>query len=152
MHYSAGSKLWAYDNWHVPIFSFNPKGTSSKECLHILRDNYDPNIEERDHLSLDLIVLLLNSVEKKNKEVFSIAFNVVERLLKICAHTIKPYLSQYIQSLGVSLDDYSAVVSSLYTKNESFVLPIIFTPIIDTLHSYIVENLPITLPWKSIIP
>lgn len=40
---------------------------------------------------------------------------------------------QFIKSLGTSLDDYSAIVSSLLQKDESYVLPIIFTPIKFTL-------------------
>ncbi|KHN29621.1 nucleolar protein dao-5-like isoform X1 [Glycine soja] len=70
-------------------------------------------LEESEDISLDLLSPLLASIKKDNKEVFPIAQKLGERVLESCATKLKPYLVQSVKSLGISVDDYSAVLASI---------------------------------------
>ncbi|XP_022843980.1 uncharacterized protein LOC111367376 isoform X1 [Olea europaea var. sylvestris] len=110
-------------------------------------------LEESDNIPLDLITLLLDSVQTKHKEVSTIAFCVVERLIEKCDDKIKPYFLQAIKSLGVCLDDYSAVLSSVFSEvdtcEQCIVSPILTTSIVDTLNSDLIEKVPKLMSSKS---
>ena len=47
------------------------------------------------------------------QEVLPVAMKLAEKVFENCAVKLKPYLSQAIQSLGCSLDDYSEVVTAI---------------------------------------
>lgn len=47
------------------------------------------------------------------QEVLPIARKLVERVLESCATRLKPYLVQAVNTLGISLDDYSNVLASI---------------------------------------
>ncbi|KAG5018575.1 hypothetical protein AAZX31_06G059600 [Glycine max] len=70
-------------------------------------------LEESEDISLDLLSPLLGSIKKDNEEVFPIAQKLGERVLESCATKLKPYLVQAVKSLGISVDDYSAVLASI---------------------------------------
>lgn len=46
-----------------------------------------------------------------NQEVLPIARKLGERVLGSCAARLKPYLVQAVNTLGISLDDYSGVLA-----------------------------------------
>ncbi|XP_047157667.1 sister chromatid cohesion protein PDS5 homolog C-like isoform X1 [Vigna umbellata] len=68
-------------------------------------------VEESEDISLALLSPLLDSIKKDNEEAFPIAQKLGERVLENCATKLKPYLVQTVRSLGVSVDDYSAVLA-----------------------------------------
>ncbi|KAL9313238.1 hypothetical protein ACSQ67_018690 [Phaseolus vulgaris] len=70
-------------------------------------------VEESEDISLDLLSPLLDSIKKDNEEAFPIAQKLGERVLESCATKLKPYLVQAVKSLGISVDDYSAVLASI---------------------------------------
>lgn len=70
-------------------------------------------LEESEDISIDLLSPLLASIKKDNEEVSPIAQKLGERVLESCATKLKPYLVQAVKSLGLSLDDYSAVLASI---------------------------------------
>ncbi|XP_058724913.1 sister chromatid cohesion protein PDS5 homolog C-like isoform X3 [Vicia villosa] len=70
-------------------------------------------LEESEDISLDLLSPILESVKKDNEEVLPIARKLGERVLESCATRLKPYLVQAVNTLGISLDDYSDVLASL---------------------------------------
>uniref|UniRef100_A0A5B7B4S2 Tudor domain-containing protein n=1 Tax=Davidia involucrata TaxID=16924 RepID=A0A5B7B4S2_DAVIN len=70
-------------------------------------------LEESEDISLELLSPILSSVKKDNEEVLPIARKLGERVLENCASKLKPYLTQAVKSLGLSLDDYSKVIASI---------------------------------------
>ena len=48
-----------------------------------------------------------------SQEVLPVARRLAERVLENCASKLKPYLTQAVENLGMSLDDYSSVVASI---------------------------------------
>ncbi|KAL5071500.1 hypothetical protein RYX36_022387 [Vicia faba] len=70
-------------------------------------------LEESEDISLDLLSPILESVKKDNEEALPIARKLGERVLESCATRLKPYLMQAVNTLGISLDDYSDVLASL---------------------------------------
>ncbi|GAU17711.1 hypothetical protein TSUD_07730 [Trifolium subterraneum] len=80
---------------------------SSMETIMILC------LEESEDISLDLLSPILDSVKKDNEEVLPIARKLGERVLESCATRLKPYLEQAVNTLGISLDDYSEVLASV---------------------------------------
>lgn len=95
----------------------------------------------------------MDCVQNKHNEGSHIAFNLVERLFENCADTIKLYLSQAIKSLGFFLDNYSAVLSSIFTKVEiceqCIMLPVVTTLVADTLKIGAIEKLPKLMSLNS---
>lgn len=55
------------------------------------------------------------------QEVLPVAVKLAEKVFENCAVKLKPYLSQAIKSLGVSLDDYSEVVAAVCEGSSSTV-------------------------------
>ncbi|CAK8569959.1 unnamed protein product [Lathyrus sativus] len=78
---------------------------SSMETIMILC------LEESEDISLDLLSPILESVKKDNEEVLPIARKLGERVLESCAARLKPYLVQAVNTLSISLDDYSGVLA-----------------------------------------
>ncbi|KAE9603686.1 hypothetical protein Lalb_Chr11g0063521 [Lupinus albus] len=70
-------------------------------------------LEESEDISLELLSPLLDSVKKDNEEVFPIAQKLGERVLESCATKLKHYLLQAVNSLGISVDDYSKILASI---------------------------------------
>ncbi|CAL0327176.1 unnamed protein product [Lupinus luteus] len=70
-------------------------------------------LEESEDISLELLSPLLDSVKKDNEEVFPTAKKLGVRVLESCATKLKPYILQAVKSLGISLDDYSMILSSI---------------------------------------
>ncbi|OIV97717.1 hypothetical protein TanjilG_12474 [Lupinus angustifolius] len=70
-------------------------------------------LEESEDISLELLSPLLDSVKKGNEEVFPIAQKLGERVLESCATKLKHYLLQAVNSLGISVDDYSKILASI---------------------------------------
>ena len=48
-----------------------------------------------------------------SQEVLPVARRLAERVLENCASKLKPYLTQAVENLGISFDDYSSVVASI---------------------------------------
>ena len=59
------------------------------------------------HFIIVLITIILI------QEVLPIARKLGERVLESCANKLKPYLVQAVNTLGISLDDYSNVLASI---------------------------------------
>ncbi|KAF7830345.1 Sister chromatid cohesion protein PDS5 like B-B [Senna tora] len=70
-------------------------------------------IEESEDISLDLLSPFLASVKKDNEDALPLARKLGERVLESCATKLKPYLVQAVSTLGISLDDYSKVLSTI---------------------------------------
>ncbi|CAL0323191.1 unnamed protein product [Lupinus luteus] len=70
-------------------------------------------LEESEDISLNLLSLFLDSIKKENEAVLPIAKKLVENVLESCATKLKPYIVQAVNTMGISLDDYSDVLSSI---------------------------------------
>ncbi|KAE9586440.1 hypothetical protein Lalb_Chr24g0402031 [Lupinus albus] len=70
-------------------------------------------VEESEDISPNLLSLFLDSIKKENEEVLPIAKKLVENVLESCATKLKPYLVQAVNTLGISLNDYSNVLASI---------------------------------------
>ncbi|KAG9153625.1 hypothetical protein Leryth_008550 [Lithospermum erythrorhizon] len=70
-------------------------------------------LEESEEVSTDLLTTLLSSVKRENEEVPPIARRLGESILGTCAVKLKPYLTQAIKYSGISLDNYSKIVTSV---------------------------------------
>lgn len=73
-------------------------------------------LEESEDISFDLLSPLLESIKKNNEEVFPIARKLGERVLESCGSKLKPCLVQAVRTLGISLDDYSEVLGSIFQE------------------------------------
>ncbi|XP_042951283.1 uncharacterized protein LOC122285205 isoform X7 [Carya illinoinensis] len=70
-------------------------------------------IEESEEISLDLLIPLLSSVKKENQTDSPIAWQLGEKVITNCAVKLKHYLKEAVQSMGIALDDYSQIVTSI---------------------------------------
>ncbi|KAJ7958504.1 Sister chromatid cohesion protein PDS5-like B-B [Quillaja saponaria] len=70
-------------------------------------------LEESEDIPAELLSPILDSVKNDNKEVLPSARKLGERVLESCSTKLKPYLVQAVKNLGISLDDYSKVLSSI---------------------------------------
>ncbi|XWS17865.1 hypothetical protein CRYUN_Cryun33cG0105100 [Craigia yunnanensis] len=70
-------------------------------------------LEESEDISVELLSPILASVKRDNEEVLPVAQRLAERVLGNCASRLKPYLTQAVENLGISFDDYSSVVASI---------------------------------------
>ncbi|KAL5980453.1 hypothetical protein ACLOJK_028361 [Asimina triloba] len=70
-------------------------------------------IEESEDISSELLSLILSSVKKEDKDVSRISCRLGEKVIANCAEKLKPYLMQEVQSVKISLNDYSKVVASI---------------------------------------
>ncbi|KAL1315287.1 hypothetical protein HN51_042061 [Arachis hypogaea] len=70
-------------------------------------------IEESEDIPLELLSPILGSVKKDNEEVLPIARKLGERVLECSASKLKPSLVQAVNTLGISLDNYSNVLASI---------------------------------------
>ncbi|KAL3500927.1 hypothetical protein ACH5RR_040020 [Cinchona calisaya] len=70
-------------------------------------------LEESEDISPEILTLLLATVKRDNQEVLPVAVKLAEKVFENCAVKLTPYLSQTIKSLGVSLGDYSEVITAL---------------------------------------
>ncbi|KHN33867.1 hypothetical protein glysoja_021748 [Glycine soja] len=69
--------------------------------------------ESNDSFPTNLLSPILASVKKNNEEVLPIARRLAESVLESCATILRPYLKQVVNTLGISLDDYSDVLVSI---------------------------------------
>ncbi|MED6115307.1 hypothetical protein PIB30_089216 [Stylosanthes scabra] len=70
-------------------------------------------IEESEDIPLELLSPILDSLKKDNEEVLPIARKLGERVLECSASKLKPYLVHTVDTLGISLDNYSNVLASI---------------------------------------
>lgn len=80
-------------------------------------------LEESEDISPEILTPLLATMKKDNKEVLPVAVKLAEKVFENCAAKLKPYLSLAIQSLDVSLADYSDIVASVYEEGSSATRP-----------------------------
>ncbi|XP_058727060.1 sister chromatid cohesion protein PDS5 homolog C-like [Vicia villosa] len=73
-------------------------------------------LDESDDISLDLLSPIIDSVKKDNEVSLPIALKLGESVLQSCATKLKPYLRLAVNELGISLDDYSDVLASVYNN------------------------------------
>lgn len=100
--------LEMFQHFFKAIRDHHPKNVfSSMETIMILV------LEESEDISLDLLSPILASVKKDNEEVLPIARRLGENVLESCATRLRPYLRQAVNTLGISLDDYSNVLASI---------------------------------------
>lgn len=93
--------------------------------LNAIRDDHPENVftsmetimtlvlEESEDIPTELLSPILASIKKDNQEVLPIARKLGEKVFENCANKLKPCLMQAVKSLGISLDDYSKIVSSI---------------------------------------
>ncbi|KAK7352651.1 hypothetical protein VNO80_18076 [Phaseolus coccineus] len=97
-----------FQHFLKPVREHHPENVfSSMETIMTLV------VEESEDISLDLLSPLLDSIKKGNEEAFPIAQKLGERVLESCATKLKPYLVLAVKSLGISVDDYSALLASI---------------------------------------
>ncbi|KAL4334997.1 hypothetical protein GQ457_07G037490 [Hibiscus cannabinus] len=70
-------------------------------------------LEESEDIPLQLLSPILASVKKDNEEVLPVSRKLAEKVLQNCASKLLPYLTQAVENLGISYDDYSIVVASV---------------------------------------
>ncbi|OIT02584.1 PREDICTED: transcription factor TFIIIB component B'' homolog isoform X2 [Nicotiana attenuata] len=70
-------------------------------------------LEESEEVPLELLTPLLASVKKDNEEATPIAKRLGEKVFANCAEKLKPYLTQAVESLHISLDEYNKIVTSV---------------------------------------
>lgn len=63
---------------------------------------------------------------------------LAEKVFKNCAAKLKPYLSLAIQSLDVSLADYSDIVTSIYEEGSSATRPSVGNALTEQSVSFVV--------------
>ncbi|KAG5249791.1 muscle M-line assembly protein [Salix suchowensis] len=78
-------------------------------------------IDESEEISVEILTLLLASVNKQNQSFSPIAWKLGERVITNCAAKIKPYLKEAMQSAGIPLDEYAPIVASIF-QDESHTL------------------------------
>ncbi|GMI81514.1 hypothetical protein like AT4G31880 [Hibiscus trionum] len=70
-------------------------------------------LEESEDIPTELLSPILDSVKKDNEEVPPVARRLAEKVLENCALKLQPYLTQAVENLGISYDDYSSVLASV---------------------------------------
>ncbi|XVE97346.1 hypothetical protein REPUB_Repub03eG0011800 [Reevesia pubescens] len=70
-------------------------------------------LEESEDISAELLSPILACVKRDNEEVLPVARQLAEKVLEKCGSKLKPYLTQAVENLGISFDDYSSVVASI---------------------------------------
>ncbi|KAE8656633.1 transcription initiation factor TFIID subunit 5-like isoform X1 [Hibiscus syriacus] len=70
-------------------------------------------LEESEDIPVELLFPVLASVKIDNEEILPVARRLAEEVLKNCASKLQPYLTQAVENLGISYDDYSSVVASV---------------------------------------
>ncbi|XP_019179413.1 PREDICTED: uncharacterized protein LOC109174619 isoform X2 [Ipomoea nil] len=70
-------------------------------------------IEESEDVSVELLTQLLASVKKDSKDIMPIGKRLGEKVFADTALILKPYLTQAVKSLDLSLHEYSKVVTSI---------------------------------------
>ncbi|KAE7997235.1 hypothetical protein FH972_001885 [Carpinus fangiana] len=70
-------------------------------------------IDESEEISLDLLSPLLASVKRENQNVSPISWKLGEKVITNCAVKLKNDLKEAVQSMGIALDDYSHIVTSI---------------------------------------
>ncbi|KAE8732826.1 Nucleic acid binding protein [Hibiscus syriacus] len=96
------SKAWDTDIQWIP-----------RECNKVV----DALTRVADHYSLNVILFyaappdLLALLDRE--DTLPVARRLAEKVLENCALKLKPYLTQAVESLSISFDDYSSVVASI---------------------------------------
>ncbi|XWS11713.1 hypothetical protein CRYUN_Cryun37aG0022700 [Craigia yunnanensis] len=75
-------------------------------------------LDESEDISWGLLSPLLASVMKENQKILSISWKLGEKVIANCAHKIKPYLMEAVQSMDIALNEYSPIIASI-CKSES---------------------------------
>ncbi|KAE8682553.1 hypothetical protein F3Y22_tig00111238pilonHSYRG00195 [Hibiscus syriacus] len=70
-------------------------------------------LEESEDIPMKLLSPILTSVKKDNEEVLPVAQSLAEKVLENCASKLQPYLTQAVENMGISYDDYSSVLASV---------------------------------------
>ncbi|CAI9759701.1 unnamed protein product [Fraxinus pennsylvanica] len=70
-------------------------------------------LDESEAISPELLTILLASVKRNNEEFLPVSTKLGERVFERCSVKLKPYLIRSLKSSGISLDDYSEVVTSV---------------------------------------
>lgn len=93
--------------------------------LKSIRDNHSGNVftsmetimilvlEESEDISVELLTPMLASLKKDTKEFLPIAQKLAKNVFENCATKLKPHLIHAVKSLGIFLEDYNEVVSSI---------------------------------------
>ncbi|KAK1438406.1 hypothetical protein QVD17_04215 [Tagetes erecta] len=77
-------------------------------------------LEESEEISLDLLKRLLESIRNNSEGILSMAKKLGEEVIKKAADKLRPFLNKALTTLGSSLLEYSAVLTSICNgTNES---------------------------------
>ncbi|XP_062097335.1 sister chromatid cohesion protein PDS5 homolog C isoform X2 [Humulus lupulus] len=108
--------LEMFEHFLKAIRDYHPENVfSSMETIMTLV------LEESEDIPVELLTPILDCVKIDNEDVLPIARKLGERVLEICAAKVKPYLVQAVKDLGISLDDYSKVLSTICQDAEAAV-------------------------------
>ncbi|XP_026411646.1 uncharacterized protein LOC113306938 [Papaver somniferum] len=90
------------------IRDFHPEGvfTSMKKIMSLV-------LEESEDISHEILSLFLSILKKDNQDVLPTMRKLAEKVLENCKTKLKPYLKQIVEDTGLSLNDYSDVVSCI---------------------------------------
>ncbi|XP_063943550.1 sister chromatid cohesion protein PDS5 homolog C isoform X2 [Daucus carota subsp. sativus] len=96
-----------------------------KHFLRSIRDDHPKNIfesmetimtvvlEESEDVSVELLMPILAILKRGNEENSSVACKLGESVFAKCAVKLKPFLKQAVKSSGLSLEDYSQIVTTI---------------------------------------
>ncbi|XVF74848.1 hypothetical protein PTKIN_Ptkin13bG0143900 [Pterospermum kingtungense] len=70
-------------------------------------------LDESEDISWGLLSPLLASVMKENQNISPISWKLGEKVIANCAHKIKPYLMEAVQSMDIALNEYSSIIASI---------------------------------------
>ncbi|KAK9130421.1 hypothetical protein Sjap_010908 [Stephania japonica] len=70
-------------------------------------------LEESEEVNPDLISLLLDCVKKDNQDILPVARGMAEKVFSACAAKLKPCILQSLESMKLSLNDYSEIVATI---------------------------------------
>ncbi|MCE5165949.1 hypothetical protein HAX54_013381, partial [Datura stramonium] len=73
-------------------------------------------IKESEEIPLQLLNILISSVEKENQNISPRSYVLGEKVLQESAVKLHPYLPEAVRSLGISINSYSEVVELIWTE------------------------------------
>lgn len=75
-------------------------------------------VEESDSLSMELVMVLVESIRKENQNASPEAFKLGAKVVEDCSKKLRPYIMEAMTSLDCCLEDYAPILS-LICETES---------------------------------
>ncbi|PON80970.1 Tudor domain containing protein [Trema orientale] len=71
-------------------------------------------LDESEDIPFDLLSLLLSSVRKENQNISPVSSKLGENVITMCATKLESYLKKAVALMGIDMNDYAQIVSSIY--------------------------------------